>query len=162
MAHEKYACQGPYIKEWMEGAASWHPSVIGHRMRGAHHAYFWLLNLAEAIADLKGLLSHRVVDAIEKDVDHRLGKLLTPMGPPRHRTDFPDDAKCYTDYEPRPVREASLKAKVISGLATETNAVGTWVCCLYSPSSSKFVCVLHSLQHYMISINLLSFPCHLF
>jgi hypothetical protein len=119
MMHEKYACEGPYIPTWMEGAASWHPSVIGHRMRGAHHAYFWLLNFAEAIADLKTQLGHRVYDAVEKDVDHRLSKLHAPLVPPRHQTDFPDDAKCYTDYEPRPVREASLKQRVIGGLASE-------------------------------------------
>jgi hypothetical protein len=88
-------------------------------MRGAHHAYFWLLNLAEALADLRTQLSHRVFDAVEKDVDHRLTKLHAPLPPARHATDFPDDAKCYTDYEPRPVREASLKGRVISGLASE-------------------------------------------
>ncbi len=32
--HESYACLGPYIPSWMLGAASWHPSVIGHSMRG--------------------------------------------------------------------------------------------------------------------------------
>ena len=117
--HTAYACEGPYIKSWMKGAASWHPSVIGHRMRGSHHAYFWLLNWADALSELKTQLSHRVIDAVEKDVDHRLSKLITPMGPPRHKTDFPDDAKCYTDYDPRPVREASLKSRVISGLASE-------------------------------------------
>ena len=117
--HEMYACEGPYIKNWMDGAAPWHPSVIGHKMRAAHHAYFWLLNWAEAVSDLKGLLAHRVLDAVEKDVDHRLDKLLTPMGPARHKSDFPDSAQCYTDYEPRPVREASLKGKVISGLEAE-------------------------------------------
>lgn len=119
MDHEVYACEGPYIPTWMEGAASWHPSVIGHKMRGAHHAYFWLLNLAEAIADLKALLSHRVLDAVEKDVEHRLTKLRGPLPPPRHPSQFPDGANCLTDYEPRPVREASLKGKVISGLASE-------------------------------------------
>ena len=39
------------------------------------------------------------------------------LEPPRHKTIFPDNATCYTDYEPRPVREASLQSKVIQGLA---------------------------------------------
>jgi len=117
-----YACEGPYIKNWMEGAASWHPSVVGHKMRGAHHAYFWLLNYAEAVVELKALLSHRVLDAVEKDVVHRLNKLVAPMGPARHPSEFPDEAQCFTDYEPRPVREASLKAKVLSGLEVEAAA----------------------------------------
>ena len=91
-------------------------------MRGAHHAYFWLLNLAEALSELKALASHRVLDAIEKDVDHRLNKLLTPMGPALHKSKFPDDAKCYTDYEPRAVREASLKEKIVAGLEADGKA----------------------------------------
>jgi hypothetical protein len=88
-------------------------------MRASHHAYFWLTILAEAITDLQGQLSHRVFDAVLKDIDHRLTKLHGPLPPPRLKSDFPDDAKCYTDYEPRYVREASLKDKVISGLASE-------------------------------------------
>ena len=43
---------GPYIRNWMEGAASWHPTVIGHRLRASHHAYFWLLILRDAISEL--------------------------------------------------------------------------------------------------------------
>lgn len=117
--HEKYACEGPYIASWNQGAASWHPSVIAHRMRAAHHAYFWLLIYSEALTDLKAQLSHRVLDAVEKDVEHRLTKLHAPLPPRRLNSDFPDDAKCYTDYEPRSIREASLKGKVISGLASE-------------------------------------------
>ena len=120
--NELYACEGPYIPTWMEGAASWHPSVIAHRMRAAHHAYFWLLNYAEALASVKEQLSHRVFDAVEKDVDHRWTKLHTPMGPAKHASMFPDEAQCLTDYEPRPVREASLKDKVVGGLAKDGKA----------------------------------------
>ena len=92
MDHEEYACQGPYANDWKEGTASWHTSAIGQRIRGAHYAYFWLLNLAEAIADLKGTLAHREYDTTEKDVNYRLDKLLTPMGPAKMKSDFPDDA----------------------------------------------------------------------
>ena len=124
ISHDKYACEGPYIPTWQEGAASWHPSILGHRLRGAHHAYFWLMIFADAVADIKAQLSHRVLDAVTKDVEHRLSKLHAPLGPARHASDFPDNAKCYTDYEPRPVREASLKDHVISGLTSESNPEG--------------------------------------
>lgn len=125
LLHEKYACQGPYIKTWMDGAASWHPSVIGHKLRGAHHAYFWLLIWKDAIKDIADVVGHRQLDAILKDVDHHLSKLETPVNPPKHRSPFPDDAKCFTDYEPRPVREASLKDTVVSGLLSEDSNAAT-------------------------------------
>ena len=117
LTHESYACEGPYIRDWMAGAVSWHPSVVAHNMRGSQHAYFWLLNWAEAITDLKSQLTLRALEAVGKDIDHRAAKFDVPMGPAKHKSPFPDDAKCYTDYEPRPVREASLKSKVIGGLA---------------------------------------------
>ncbi len=31
--HEDYKCLGPYIPSWQEGAAPWHPSVSGHKLR---------------------------------------------------------------------------------------------------------------------------------
>ncbi len=40
-----YIRTGPYIKSWMKGAASWHPSVIGHRLRAAHHSYASILKV---------------------------------------------------------------------------------------------------------------------
>jgi len=146
MAHDVYACQGPYIPTWMEGAASWHPSVIGHRMRAAHHAYFWLLGWQEALQDLRNQSSHRVMEAMEKDVDHRLNKLITPMGPARHKSEFPDGANCYTDYEPRPVREASLKDRVVEGLGT--NATHGWKFVIYENLVDKnLVLKTHRMQY---------------
>ena len=65
----------PYIRDWMAGAVSWHPSVVAHNMRGSQHAYFWLLNWAEAITDLKSQLSLRALEAVGKDIDH-----LVPLG----------------------------------------------------------------------------------
>ena len=59
---------GPYIPTWMEGAASWHPSVIGHRLRAAHHSYFWLLILSDAIQGLKSSLTHRVIGKNEENM----------------------------------------------------------------------------------------------
>jgi hypothetical protein len=120
---EKYACLGPYIPTWNAGAALWHPSVIAHRMRAAHHAYFWLLNMAEALQELRDLLSHRAADAVQRDIDQHLHKLQqrgVPLNPAHHASPFPDGAQCLTDYEPRAVREeASLRGKVVAGLATD-------------------------------------------
>jgi len=122
LKHEDYACQGPYIKEWMKGAASWHPSVIAHRLRASHHAYFWLLVWHEAVREVAGLAAHRAVDAILKDVEHHLGTLYPPMHAAVHKSAIVDDMKCFTDYEPRFVREVSLRDRVVAGLAKEDAA----------------------------------------
>ena len=113
-----YKCKGPYISTWAKGAASWHPSVIAHRLRASHHSYFWLLIWIDAIKDLQSMVSHRNLDAIQKDIDHHLEKLYEqPIKDPQHKTPFPDSPQCFSDYEPRPVREASLKKVVMRGLA---------------------------------------------
>ncbi len=122
LKHEDYACQGPYIKDWMKGAASWHPSVIAHRLRASHHAYFWLLVWHEAVREVAGLAAHRAVDAILKDVEHHLGTLYPPMHAAAHKSAIVDDMKCFTDYEPRSVREVSLKDRVVAGLAKDDAA----------------------------------------
>lgn len=129
--HTDYACLGPYIKEWERGAASWHPSVIAHRMRAAHHAYFWLLIWQEALKEVISLASHRSADAILKDVEHHATTLYPPMHPPIHKSYLLDDMKCFTDYEPKAVTDISLKAKVVSGLAKEESEKGISLLCVY-------------------------------
>ena len=119
----EYACLGPYIKTWMDGAASWHPSVIGHRVRAAHHAYFWLQIYREAVQEI--LWSKRALSALHKDVQHHLDHNYKPMSEKAASvTPFVDNVTCYTDYEPRAVREASLKDMVISGLAADKSSPG--------------------------------------
>jgi len=131
LKHDQYACMGPYIPGWMEGAASWHPSVIGHRLRAAHHAYFWLLNYKDAIESVRASVSHRQLDAMYKDIETHLHKLThVKLEPARHSTIFPDKAKCYTDYEPRPLRDSSLKSKVLKGLAPSEKDKG-WKFIIY-------------------------------
>lgn len=111
-----YACQGPYIKTWMEGAASWHPSIVGHRVRAAHHAYVWLSIFRDAIQEI--LWSKRALDAFLKDIRHHIFHNYKPLDPkPHFSTPFIDNTTCYTDYEPRSVRSVSLKKLVLSGLA---------------------------------------------
>lgn len=117
--HVDYACLGPYIPTWMEGAASWHPSIIAHRLRAAHHSYFWLLILQQAIDELLQLLSHnRPLDGIVKDVQHHLDHSYKDISTFKvvHPSMILDNMKCLTDYEPRSIREVSLKDRVISGL----------------------------------------------
>lgn len=123
--HTAYACLGPYIKTWMKGAASWHPSVIGHRLRAAHHSYFWLLILRDAISELIQLASHRALDAIAKDVEKHLNHYYpSHMSAPAHPSPFLDDMQCFTDYEPRSIRNSSLKDLVVQGLADNEDATG--------------------------------------
>lgn len=115
--HEDYACQGPYIAKWMEGAASWHPSAVAHRLRGSHHAYFWLGIWRMALQDLRDLAAHRALEAIAADVEHHLTANYPPMPPALSQTSpFIDNTTCFTDYEPRAMRDSSLKAKVRGGL----------------------------------------------
>lgn len=115
MKHRDYACLGPYIPDWEKGAASWHPSTVAHKMRGAHHAYFWLLIWRDALTDLSAMLSHRAIDAVHKDLDHHIAQSHVKMGPAQFKTPFVDDMNCMTDYEPRYMADSSLRSKVIGG-----------------------------------------------
>lgn len=118
--HTDYACLGPYIKKWMLGAASWHPSVIAHRLRASHHAYFWLLIYVDALEELKKLLEHRSPEAALKDVRHHADSLYRPMpAEAKHRSFFVDNMTCHTDYQPRSIPSSSLKSLVLTGLASE-------------------------------------------
>lgn len=106
----------------------YHHSVIGHRLRAAHHAYFWLLNYKDAIESIRSSASHRQLDALYKDIETHHHKLThVKLEPARHHTIFPDKAKCYTDYEPRPLRDSSLKSKVLKGLALSDKDKGEFV-----------------------------------
>lgn len=100
---------GPYIPTWMEGAASWHPSVPGHRMRGAHHAYFWLLAFRESIRDVIAAAKTKSVAEMLATVQAALANKKTlPLPKPIHTTNFADNIQCFTDYEPRIKRSNSL------------------------------------------------------
>jgi len=39
-SHQPYMCQGPYVRDFGVGAASWHPTVIGHRLRAGKPAVY--------------------------------------------------------------------------------------------------------------------------
>ena len=54
----------------------------------------------------------------------------TPLPERIHKSPVSEDVKCYSDYEPRGIREASLKAAVVSGLAAEQPR-GGWKSIIY-------------------------------
>jgi hypothetical protein len=120
-SHASYACQGPYIKDWEKGAAAWHPSVVAHKLRAAHHAYFWLVGWRDAIAELLTLATHRPIDGMIKDVQKHISSFHRALPPPIHPSPMVDDMQCFSDYEPRSVAEASLKSLVVSGLAADND-----------------------------------------
>lgn len=57
----------------------------------------------------------------EKHLNHYY-PLLAPK--PVHPSPFLDDMQCFTDYEPRSLRNSSLKGQVVAGLAATEDAPG--------------------------------------
>jgi len=51
--YKGYKCRGPYIAHWGKHVAPWNPSVLGHHLRGAHHAYFWLSIWRDSLAEIR-------------------------------------------------------------------------------------------------------------
>jgi hypothetical protein len=128
--HEVYACLGPYIKDWEKGAAAWHPSVIAHKLRASHHSYWWLVCLKEAIDELISLGTHRPLEGMLKDVMKHIASFHRSLPKPIHSTVLVDNMQCHSDYEPRYVREASLKKIVVQGLASDSSSNG-WKSSIY-------------------------------
>jgi hypothetical protein len=109
--HDQYAenkCQGPYIRDWFERdnyrVLPWHPSRLGHELRAAHYAYFWILIFKDALDSLLGLIAtgESFVERLDSDLkkhflseQHHLPQ--TPMQP----SNFTDNIRCYTTLEPR-------------------------------------------------------------
>lgn len=56
-----YKCQGPYVAEWQQGAASWHPSFRSHRLRASQMSYVWLHGLRDAVDELHTQIHSRYV-----------------------------------------------------------------------------------------------------
>lgn len=139
LIHLLYCYLGPYIKSWMQGAASWHPSKIAHRLRASQMSYFWLKIFELAVKELHDLASHRQLDAIKQDVDHHLAAMHPAMPAPLSAFAFPDNAVCYTDYEPRSVREVSLRDKAVEGLIKDDAPAGTtgWKALIYEDIVDK-------------------------
>lgn len=45
----KYKCRGPYIVDWHCCSRIYHPSILGHEVRAAHHSLIWLRIFYDAI-----------------------------------------------------------------------------------------------------------------
>ena len=101
-----------------------YPSAIAHRLRASHHSYFWLLCLKDAIVELSNMLKHRPLDQVVKEVSRHIIVHHRPVTNPIHKSRVIDNMKCFSDYEPRTIREASLTGRVISGLAKNSNEKG--------------------------------------
>lgn len=99
--YERYKCHGPYVATWGCCSRSWHPSLLGHQLRAAHFAFFWLLIYKDALVELRKngseMLLKELHDA-KKHIDHELKHIPTkaifdPMG-------FSDNMQCYTTFQP--------------------------------------------------------------
>lgn len=121
-SHDVYACLGPYIPNWLKGAASWHPSVVAHRLRAAQFSYFWLLNFREALIVLKNAVEKNKQSAamILEEVHHKNQDWSKKhKWPTKRHNDEPvgvaDRAKCYTSVVPRASKDYGLTNIVIGG-----------------------------------------------
>lgn len=148
-AHTAYACNGPYIKTWEAGAASWHPSIVAHRMRAAHFSYFWLQSFNDALSKLSTILLTRSVEAAHHDVLNKLNSFYHPLTEADIPSPFQDNTTCYTDYEPREIRESSLKKIVISGLKSESGEGKGWGYSIYEDLVDKKIVEKAKSQGYL-------------
>ena len=96
--------------------------------------------------DILTHLEHRAPDAILKDVQHHLENNYAPAGEAVHKLDFLDGMKCLTDYEPRAVREVSLKSHVVAGLAKDEKDPSGWLSIIYEDMVDHNL-VKRSLEH---------------
>eukprot|EP00607_Mallomonas_marina_P011135 CAMPEP_0182423426 /NCGR_PEP_ID=MMETSP1167-20130531/9394_1 /TAXON_ID=2988 /ORGANISM="Mallomonas Sp, Strain CCMP3275" /LENGTH=545 /DNA_ID=CAMNT_0024602391 /DNA_START=70 /DNA_END=1707 /DNA_ORIENTATION=+ len=128
--HRQYKCQGPYHKDWGVGTVSWHPSISGHQLRADHHSYFWMSAWRDSIADVLRLTSASPspsVTALLADNTKHIQSIITlhPMPPtPVHKTAVTDNIQCFTDYEPRWNRAASIRNMIVAGLAKDKDSPG--------------------------------------
>lgn len=109
--HDYYVgskCRGPYVKDWLERdtyrVLPWHPSRLGHELRAAHYAYFWILIFKDALDSLLGLIAtgepflEREDDELKKHFLSEYNHIpLTQTQP----SNFSDGLRCYTTFEPR-------------------------------------------------------------
>lgn len=114
-SYQEYKCLGPYIKDWQNsGVASWHPSALGHELRAAHYAYFWLLVLKDAVLELQKNLTTSSLSAVHAAVKkHERRENSHVPAKPMYPTDFSDNMQCLTTFEPRHDPQARLRDYVI-------------------------------------------------
>jgi len=125
-----YRCQGPYHKDWGVGTVSWHPSVIGHQLRADHHTYFWLSVWRDAIADILQTIATKesaTPETMLRETRKHLDSMLHAHRMPstiKYQSNISDSMRCFTNYEPKHDRSASINEHVVSGLKKENSGKG--------------------------------------
>ena len=114
--YEVYKCQGPYVSDWQGRNAKWHPSVNGHKLRAAHHSFFWLVALSNAITSLLNDQPKNIENMSEKD-EKTVDEIDLPL--PLVVSNISDNIQCFTNYEPRTERQNSLHAIIVGGRAIQ-------------------------------------------
>lgn len=122
-------CLGPYVPSFNEGALSWHPSILGHKLRASRYAYVWLgafLEAAEKIkqdimvlADAKAAGEKQIALFNEKfnNISRAVHKFKKQQHwkepsqlPKKLLYEWEYTHRCYTNFEPRHVRDMSLQS----------------------------------------------------
>lgn len=117
-AHAPYACLGPYISSWKKGAAAWHPSVPAHKLRAAHHSFFWLLAFREAIDMLLSVAHKQSPGILLSEIETKRATMAEKHAlptKPLSNTKVPDAVQCYTDMVPRATMNHSISSLVVGG-----------------------------------------------
>ena len=114
--YDSYKCQGPYIPDWGCCSASWHPSLLGHELRAAHHSFYWLIILKEAIAHIKQqIISGTSMRAQLASIDHHIDKEKKHVPVKAlYPSMYSDNMKCFTSFEPRGWDDGDIHKYVIS------------------------------------------------
>jgi hypothetical protein len=119
----KYKCKGPYVPEWGCCSASWHPSVLGHELRAAHHAFFWLHVYRDAILALVQQLQSFDEGTLSESREKKLLELLQKHShaekkhapiEPLFQSHFSPHLQCFTSFRPHTNEKYSLENLVIS------------------------------------------------
>jgi hypothetical protein len=113
--YHRYKCHGPYLSDWQQHNAKWHPSGHGHKLRADHHVFFWLAAWRDAIISLRR--DHESVSREEflETLQHINDAAILP--PPLIASNISDHIQCFTNYEPRSERNNSLHSLVVAGRA---------------------------------------------
>ncbi len=115
--YEAYKCQGPYIPEWGCCSASWHPSLKGHELRAAHHAFFWLHILKDAIKGIKDhMKAGKAIQTLYKEIELHIRKEAkhAPTAAMYPSDYYSDNMRCITTFEPRPWAPGDLRQYIVA------------------------------------------------
>jgi hypothetical protein len=117
--YESYKCWGPYIKTWGDGAAPWHPSIMGHKVRAHHYSYAWLTAYRVAIQQiLAALKNDGKINSMLTSVNEKLAGMHAAHNVPNilyNRVPIVDNIQCYTEFDPHQDKNRTLNSIILSG-----------------------------------------------